>query len=137
MYTGMVFLPSWMEILTTTFSIARVQRVVMSGAFARFTRFSPHSMEVISTPNASSPHSATTWSSTLTSSCSAILDTADPGSSFAGNDRFYHERLRFALFGNPLVVTAGRAPDEQVAGFGDHFVLGLIFALGAGGGDKH
>ena len=66
-----------------------------------------------------------------------ILDTAYPGSSFAGNDRFYHECLRFPLFGNPLVVTAGRAPDKQVAGFGDHFVLGLIFALGAGGGDKH
>ena len=133
----MVFLPSWMEILTTTFSIARVQRVVISGAFARFTRFSPHSMEVISTPNASSPHSATRWSSTLHFIFFGKLDTADPGSTFAGNDRFDHESLRFALFWDPLVVTAGRAPDEQVAGLGDHFVLGLIFALGADGGDKH
>jgi hypothetical protein len=65
------------------------------------------------------------------------LDTADPGHAFAGNDRFYQESLRFAFFWDPLVVAAGRAPDEQVAGFGDNFVLGLVFAFGAGGGDKH
>jgi hypothetical protein len=35
------------------------------------------------------------------------------------------------------VVAAGRAPDELIAGFGDYFVLGLVFALGADGGDKH
>jgi hypothetical protein len=65
------------------------------------------------------------------------LDTADTGSTFAGNDRFYHESLRFAFFGDSLVMTAGRAPDEQVAGLGDYFLLGFGFALGAGGGDKH
>jgi hypothetical protein len=65
------------------------------------------------------------------------LDTADPGRSFAGNDRFDLESLRFAFFWDPLVVAAGCAPDEQVAGLGDHFVLGLVFAFGADGGDKH
>ena len=38
---------------------------------------------------------------------------------------------------DPLVVTAGRAADEQIAGFGDHFVFGLIVALRAVDGDKH
>jgi hypothetical protein len=65
------------------------------------------------------------------------LNTADPGRAFAGYDRLDHENLRFAFFWDPLVVAAGRAPDEQVAGFGDHFVLGLVFAFGATGGDKH
>ncbi len=37
----------------------------------RFCLFSPHSMESTSTPNASSPHSATRWSPTLHSSSSA------------------------------------------------------------------
>ena len=36
-----------------------VDSVVISAAFARFTRFSPASMEVTSKQNASSPHSAT------------------------------------------------------------------------------
>jgi len=36
-----------------------------------------------------------------------------------------------------LVVTAGGAPHEKIAGFGDYFVLGLIVALRAGKGDKH
>jgi hypothetical protein len=65
------------------------------------------------------------------------LDAADPGRAFAGHDRFNQESLRFAFFRDPLVVAAGRAPDKQVAGLGDHFVLGLVFAFGAAGGDKH
>jgi hypothetical protein len=65
------------------------------------------------------------------------LDTADPRCTFAGYDRFDHEGLRFAIFFDPLVVATGRAPDEQVAGLGDYFVLGLVFAFGADGGDKH
>jgi len=65
------------------------------------------------------------------------LDTADPGRTFAGNDRFYQECLGFSILWDPLVVAAGRAPDEQVAGFCDHFVLGLVIAFGAAGGDKH
>lgn len=65
------------------------------------------------------------------------LDPADLRCSFAGYDCFDHEGLRFAFFGDPLVMAAGGAPDEQVAGLGDDLVLGLVFAFGAVGGDKH
>jgi hypothetical protein len=34
-------------------------------------------------------------------------------------------------------MTAGSAADKQIAGFRDHFVFGLVVALGAVDGDKH
>jgi hypothetical protein len=36
-----------------------------------------------------------------------------------------------------MVVTAGGAADEEIAGFGDDLVFGLIVALRAVDGDKH
>lgn len=65
------------------------------------------------------------------------LDIADPRAPFPGNDRLDLEGLRFAFFCDPLVVAAVRAPYEQVAGFGNHFVFGLVIAFRAAGGDKH
>jgi hypothetical protein len=56
---------------------------------------------------------------------------------FAGDDCLDEQGLRLAFFWNPLVVTAGSAPDQLIAGFGYYFVFGLIPALRAMGGNKH
>jgi len=65
------------------------------------------------------------------------FDPADAGRTFARDDSLDHESLRLAVFWDPLMVSAGCAPDELIAGFGNHFVLGLVIALGAVSGNKH
>jgi len=62
---------------------------------------------------------------------------ADYRCPFTGYDRLDEQGLRLTLLWDPLVVTAGSAPDQLIAGFGNYFVFGLIPAFRAMGGNKH
>lgn len=64
--TGIVFQPSCIEIRTTTSSISRVHRVLISDAIACSTLRGPDSIDATWTPETSSPHSATNLSPTET-----------------------------------------------------------------------
>ena len=134
--TGLVTQPLWTEALTTTWSIALVQRVEASRALAFFTRFPFDSMEVTSTPETSSPHSAARKSPRATNSPGSRDTEQTLGLPLLAQDDPDLDLLLFR--GHPAVgVAADGAADDGVAGFVHEEMLAFLAAGWAGEGDMH